>query len=287
MQLYAFDQNKQIIFARNASRQIDYVCPECNSIVRLRGGLHRQNHFYHLEVTRACRQSGKSLEHLNVQLFFLSTLPAGECVLEQRFPEINRIADVVWVHKKIVFEIQCSAISRTEVLERSQDYKSLGYEIIWILHDKRYNQKKITSAEEFLSSRLHYFTDINAAGEGVIYDQFSVLDKGLRLNRLKPLPIDLNHPMQISGGAKFKNRNVLEVVKRRLEESLLYFSNDLVDHSVSDLHSEYIQLALEAEINYALIKPSTVLGKLKFIFSHFIVRPYQLLFQIFLERACK
>ncbi len=286
MQLYAFDLDKQIIFARNASRHIDYVCPECNSIVRLRGGLHRQNHFYHFEITRACRQSSKSLEHLNAQLFFLSTLPAGECILEKRFPKINRIADVFWEQKKIVFEIQCSAISRTEVLERSQDYKSLGFEVIWILHDKRYNQKRITSAEVFLNSRLHYFTNINAAGEGVVYDQFSVLEKGVRLNHLKALPIDLNQPMQFPNRVDLKSKNLLGVVRRRLEGSTLYFSNDLVDLSFSDLQSEYIKLAFEAEISYAS-KPSTVLSKLKFVFSHYILRPYQLLFQILLERACK
>ena len=104
MQLYALDKNSIVISAKNASKHDRYRCLECQSNLRLRGGIHRQNHFYHLDSKRICRQSGKSMEHLQVQLFLQSQLSlTDDCLLEKRFEEINRIADVFWVSKKIVF----------------------------------------------------------------------------------------------------------------------------------------------------------------------------------------
>jgi competence protein CoiA len=288
MQLYAFDLEGQVIFARDASRQMDYFCPECKGVVRLRGGLHRQNHFYHLEATRSCRQSGKSLEHLNVQLFFLNAYPQGECSLELRFPEINRIADVFWISENIVFEIQCSPISRQEVQARNRDYKSLDLEVIWILHDKRYNQKRLTSMEDYLHHQPHYFTNINEDGEGIIYDQFSQLDKGYRVNRMLPLAVDVQQHKRMLEKVNAE-RKVLNVIKRRLDVSLGYFSNDLVDQCINlNLENDYIEKAFEAELASGITPiPKTLCNKLKFMFYQYVVRPYCLLFQLLLEKACK
>lgn len=302
MQLYAFDQKRQVIFARDALRQMDYLCPECSGVVRLRGGIHRQNHFYHLETVRACRQSGKSMEHLNVQLFLLDALPAGECALELRFPEIKRIADSVWMNQKIVFEIQCSPISRQEVEARSQDYQSLGFEVVWILHDKRYNQKRITAAEDFLHDRPHYFTNIDADGIGEIYDQFSQLDGGRRVNKLSPLGVDLTQPKSLEGTGKeghFPGK-MLHSIKQRLAHRSAYFEGDLVDQffrlhassgNLDDFLNAYFKAALKAEMAAgfsALSEPSnTLFEQLKAAFCRYVLRPYRLLFQLLLERACK
>ncbi|MBA3285957.1 MAG: hypothetical protein H0U27_12990, partial [Nitrosopumilus sp.] len=128
MQLYAFDIESKLISAKNALRQIDYFCPECKGYLRLRGGLHRQDHFYHSDFTPTCRQSVKSAEHLHTQLYILSQLPEKKCFMERRFPEINRIADICWESKKIIFEIQCSPISVEEIQERNRDYQSAGFE---------------------------------------------------------------------------------------------------------------------------------------------------------------
>lgn len=288
MQLYAFNKERQVIFARNASRQLDYFCPECSAIVRLRGGLHRQNHFYHLQTVENCRQSGKSIEHLNVQLFFLSILPAGECDLEKRFPEISRIADVFWINKKIVFEIQCSPISRQEVQERNQDYHRLGFEVIWILHDKRYNQKRLTAAEDFLHYRPHYFTNIDENGAGIIYDQFSILEKGFRTNCMPPLPVDVADLKRDE--RKIKNEDIkLNLIKKRLEVSPSYFSRDLIDHCLNlNLPNDYIEKAREIEIDSGLgIVSNTLFDRFKFLLAQYIIRPYHLLFQLLLEKACK
>lgn len=294
MQLYAFDGNDRLISAKDALKQIDYFCPECRGLVHLRGGFHRQNHFYHLEAVHACRQSGKSLEHINVQLFFLKVLPQGDCVLEQHFTGINRIADVVWTSRQLVFEIQCSSISHSEVLARNRDYERLGYEVVWILHDRRFNQKRLTAAEYFLHGLPHYFTNISERGEGHIYDQFSLLEGGLRLHPSKAFPVDVSAPKHYvassAGGAEL----TFELVKLRLQNKALYFTRDLVDHYLN-LNAEAeaegcIQAALRIEENNRKLLPvhsNAVFAGLKRAFWSYVVRPYRLLFQLLLERACK
>jgi competence CoiA-like predicted nuclease len=153
---------------------------ECGKIVRRRGGKNRQDHFYHLKPDPACRQCQKSLHHLQVQWYLYHLLPDGECVLEKRFPEISRIADAVWEKKKLVFEVQCSPIPQAEVRQRNHDYQSLGYTVVWILHERRFHQRKISAVEEWLQGKPHYFTNFDAAGNGQIYDHLQVYERGMR-----------------------------------------------------------------------------------------------------------
>lgn len=158
MQLFAFNTRNQLVSANHAQKQNDYSCIECGSIVRLRGGLHRQKHFYHLKPDRLCRQSQKSLVHIQVQKSLQEILPRGECFLERRFPGIKRIADVVWEPRKIVFEVQCSGITAEEIASRNRDYFGVGYKVVWILHEKRFNKWKVSASERFLREHPHYFT---------------------------------------------------------------------------------------------------------------------------------
>ncbi len=289
MQLYAYDRDKKLIFAKDAFKQMDYYCLECEGSLRRRGGFHRKDHFYHLDALRECRQNGKTHEHLNVQLYILHVLPEGECFLEKRFPKINRIADVVWEDKKLIFEIQCSPISSNEVYERNQDYKKAGYEVVWILHDKRFNQKRLTGAEHFLHSLPHYFTNMNVEGKGEIYDQFSIMDKGLRLNRLKPLPINVREPKFVEQEFKDGKDVGLQLARRRLLKSSLYFSCDLIDRYFNrgDAEDPYIKEAEKFEMVSVGRKNETVFEILKKRFFQYVVKPYQLMLQFFLERACK
>src|SRR5262249_7520278 len=127
--------------------------------------------------------SGKSLVHLQTQRYIQKELPG--CQLEKRFPSVNRIADVVCEEKKLVFEIQCSYITAREIEERNIDYSSLGYRVIWILHDRLYNQFHLTAAEYFLESSPRYFANIDEEGNGYIYDQWDWIEKGRRLKTME------------------------------------------------------------------------------------------------------
>lgn len=186
MQLYALNGHVPVL-ASEAVKQKNYHCPECHNLVRLRGGLHRQFHFYHLQARPSCRQHLKSLPHLQLQLHLKSLIPNSS--LEKPFPSIGRIADVSWDAQRIVFEIQCSPISEEEAKARCEDYSRAGYTAVWILYDRQFNRRNLSAAENFLRSRLCYF-----AHGTYVYDQIEVIREGTRLYRGPQLPVNLTLP---------------------------------------------------------------------------------------------
>jgi hypothetical protein len=110
--------------------------------------------------------------HRNVQLFLIEQLGKKVCSMEYHFPDINRIADVAFHPKKIVFEIQLSPISEQLALERTLDYWSIGWHVIWLLHAKEFGKRVASSFEKGLFAIPHYFTDIMFRG-GTVWDELS------------------------------------------------------------------------------------------------------------------
>lgn len=290
MQLFALDSDKKLVFAEQAAKQCDYMCIECNQAVRVRGGPHRQTHYYHL-VQSHCRQSEKSMQHIQAQLYLFDLLPKDEVQLEMRFPQINRIADVVWTEKRLIFEIQCSPISASEVMERNSDYGAQGYQVVWILHDNRFNQWRLSAAEQFLRGAPYYFTNINAEGKGVIYDQFDITLNGLRKHMLFSLPVSLDQPLSFKNHKTTLLKPIPKAVQQRISSWPMGFKGDLVDSCFSLDNSDYLGKMLKAEAEMAKLELSSPelswRDKLQYYLWYSIVRPYRLLFQILLERSCK
>ncbi len=200
MQIYAFNEKRNLICASRACRHQNYFCLECRGIVHLRGGEWRRLHFYHISPHERCALAKKSLIHLQVQYALQKMLSPEEVLLEQRFREINRIADVVWPAKKLIFEVQCSPISAREIEARNNDYQQIGYFVVWIFHDRRFNRYKLTSAEYYLLPHPHYFTNINILGNGLVYDQWAFIRNGQRVKRTPRFPIYLKQLRPLNRG---------------------------------------------------------------------------------------
>ncbi len=221
MHLYALDENGHSIEASIASKQYNYKCMECFGPVRVRSGLIRQPHFFHLERPENCRQHGKSLEHLTIQLHLQQALPPGDAILEMRFPSINRIADVAWLSQKLVFEVQCSPISPLEIQERTFQYAKVGYQVVWIFHDQQFNRNRKSGAEG-VCRKPYYYTNMTGEGDGFIYDQMKKKFKGVKY------PIDLSKPKRFSSGTLYFQGDItdLQVLEKRKSFMLfnLYFA---------------------------------------------------------------
>ena len=196
MQLFAQDKGEPVS-SDQAIKGKDYTCFECKGVLRVKEGLYRRRHFFHMARSPLCRHSQKSLVHLAVQRRILEILSEENLFLEHPFPQINRIADVFWEAKKIIFEVQCSYISLKEVKERMADYASLGCRVIWILHSARFNRKTLSAAEHFLRPSHAYFTSIDENGKGIIYDQYEIFSLGRRIMRGSALVIDLKKPLKM------------------------------------------------------------------------------------------
>jgi competence protein CoiA len=284
MQLLAHSKEGKVVNAQRAHKQKTYRCLECGGQVRVRGGIHRQLHFYHLEPTISCRQHQKGMSHLQVQSYLLHRFGESDCSLEYRMPEINRIADVVWLSQKIVFEIQCSPISALEVRQRNADYQKLGWTVVWILHDRRFNQIRHSAAEAELRHSPHYFTNMNGEGVGLIYDQFDHLAKGRRLHRLPYLPINVVALKKIESSLA-RNKALPRLVQRRIQSWRLYLADDLTDLALEgEKRKDYLDkvLQLESQINSELraSKPASS-------FLNRLVVMYKSCLFYFLENATK
>lgn len=279
MQLYAFNEQNRIVSASQANRHHDYACLECRGKVRLRGGIHKQKHFFHLTLTENCSQRRKGMVHLQIQRIIEQLLPPGECFLERRFPEIGRIADVAWESQKIIFEVQCSGMHEHEALMRNRDYLKVGYQVVWILHDSRYNRWRISAVEEALTDSPHYYTNIDAEGRGCIYDQWRQNAKGLCQARLPSLAIDLRYPFRSLTGIESE----LQLIIRRKNNWRLHFQGDLLD-AVKQKNDAYLLKAAEKE---ALLienkQKTTFFGKT----LQFFVRSYHIGLKFFIEVSCR
>jgi competence protein CoiA len=280
MHLYALDNQGKIIPVHKASKQQDYYCFECAGAVRLRSGKQRTPHFYHLKPPSNCRQNGKSLTHLQIQLHIQSILPSCDCQLEYHFPLIKRIADVVWFSKKLIFEVQCSNILPDEIMTRNSDYGSLGYQVIWVLHDLKFNQWKISAVEYSLQKFPHYYTNINDEGQGCIYDQFYLIHSGTRAERQQILHINLNQPLMHDFSPQNKIYTFPPIINDRLSYWPIHFKGDLLDQDLENLK-------LPLTDNFEKNNPSNLLYYIKKLLFHCIIRPYDCIFKMLLEKACK
>ncbi|MGM0440735.1 MAG: competence protein CoiA [Chlamydiota bacterium] len=227
MQIYAFDEKRQIIPADLAKKQRDYYCIECLGRLRVRSTSRRRAHYFHLSTPGACRHQGKGATHHAIQAYIQQRLPEGQVFLEKPFPDINRIADICWPSEGLIFEIQCSYIKAAEVRQRNIDYSRLGYKVVWILHEKTFYKPYPTAAELFLSDSPYYFTNIDKEGLGVIYDHFYIYHQGRRHNPRLRQAVDLLYPQFLS------NPDILpstpNFIKRRLSSWSIYFAGDHCD----------------------------------------------------------
>jgi competence protein CoiA len=82
-----------------------------------------------------------------------------------------------------------SPISADEVQKRNRDYSRIGYKVIWILHDRQFNRSRMTAAETHLRHSPHYFTNINAFGKGIFYDQYALVRFKRRIKRSNRFPV--------------------------------------------------------------------------------------------------
>jgi hypothetical protein len=140
--------------------------------------------------------------HKAVQEVVLSHIPSGEGFLEQPLP--GHFADVAWLKMGLIFEIQCSSIRVQEVEKRIKDYNSFGYQVVWILHQKLFNQRFLSPSELYLREKgICYFTNITIDKQGIIYDQFEKIQGLTRTYRSSPFPVDVGKPLLKKGKLSF------------------------------------------------------------------------------------
>lgn len=263
MARFATNSQGKLVDALHAHPSQKYCCRECGSPVALRGGTHKQLHFYHLHTTSQCRSAGKGALHLAIQQQLIASLPKDEASLEKQFSSINRISDVAWNPKKILFEVQCSPISQEEITARNQDYRSLGYEVVWILHLNRYGKGTLSPAELALQNQPHYYTSLNTIGKGAIYQRIPLL-KNRELSQWITIgPVDLSRPISYNP---------------------LSFHGDL-HWELTHNHNTPLQKLLSRWQRKEKLRKTLL--PLFLLYEKLLARPYRILLQLALESNCR
>ncbi len=132
------------------------------------------------EPSDARFRMAKSSLHRDIQLFLCNYYSGEDLLMEKKFPSIKRTADLVLLKQKKVFEVQTSLIGIKELLERERDYRSLGYEITWLLYDKIfYCEPPLLVTRVFSSKNTYYFS---------FHNEKLFLFRNLDL---EPVPVDL------------------------------------------------------------------------------------------------
>lgn len=291
MQLYSLDDNNQFVSAAAARKGCDYRCMECGGAVRVRSGLHRRPHFFHKELSAACRLNGKSMAHLQTQLHLAALLPAGETALEWRSDTLARIADVVWFPAKLVFEVQCSFITAQEILERTNDWGQAGFQVIWILHDTRFNKWRLSAAEAALAAIPHYYTNIDNEGEGIIYDQCDRIDGGLRYTEYGPLPVNAAAPRPFYRelAEHAPKEGIPSRIAQRIYSRPIALEGDLLDRWMAEPSHPELQKLWQEELTTAepVKHPTGLIKKIYTFWQRYVVNSYLALLRVLLEKASR
>ncbi|MDN3504535.1 MAG: competence protein CoiA family protein [Rhabdochlamydiaceae bacterium] len=214
-----------LISIEEAVKGIDYKCPECHTLLRFKKGVYYKPHFYHVNG-QSCSKNGA--EHIAVQARIKKLIPSAQ--LEKAFNQVQRIADVCYEEKKIIFEVQCSPITAEELLARNRDYEAMDYTVIWIFHTKRYNRGRLKPSEKIARNQLAYYTDITAGGKGQIFDMAG-FGRSFLAKREK-YPVDLSRVKECSNIRAPKT--LFKTLKKRLLQKY-YFSGDLLDLAIHEI----------------------------------------------------
>lgn len=180
MPLYALNEGhwQHISEALKGGR---YRCPECDCPFIVKKGVKTAPHFAHKKTMRNCRLFSRGENHMLAKKFLESLFADKNPILERPFPSIRRIADICIESEKLIFEVQCSAIPKSQAKKRMRDYSSIGYRLLWILDDARYNKRILRPEEETLREHGALFLSVK---KGILYEQREIL-RGKRREKLE------------------------------------------------------------------------------------------------------
>ena len=158
----ARDENGHLVNAlENELVKQAYYCPACGTSVRMRKGKNVRTHFAH-ESLKKCDffHENEGPEHLeNKEHLFYWARESDEVEMEYPIPELKQIADI-FINKQLALEVQCSPISCELLRERSNGYRRLGIQVLWLLGEKLWVKERLTQLQRdflYFSNNMGFY----------------------------------------------------------------------------------------------------------------------------------
>lgn len=126
-----------------------YTCPACGGQIHLRQGPSVRTHFAH-KFLKDCDFffENESPEHLaNKESLYHWLKKETKVQLEYPLSELKQIADV-FVNGNLALEVQCSPLPQKVLKERSEGYRSQGYQVLWLLGQKLWLKERLTRLQQ-------------------------------------------------------------------------------------------------------------------------------------------
>lgn len=126
-----------------------YTCPACGGQIHLRQGPSVRTHFAHKSL-KDCDFffENESPEHIaNKESLYHWLKKETKVQLEYPLSELKQIADV-FVNGNLALEVQCSPLPQKVLKERSEGYRSQGYQVLWLLGQKLWLKERLTRLQQ-------------------------------------------------------------------------------------------------------------------------------------------
>ncbi|MFS9174960.1 competence protein CoiA [Streptococcus parasanguinis] len=183
-----------------------FYCLACHSQVRLKNGSVLRPHFAHVELQHCpYHHEAESFEHLELKASLYDwASKESKTEVESYLADFQQIADLLVVDKNLALEVQCSSLSLERLKERSDAYRSHGYQVYWLLGKKLWLKERLTK----LQAGFLYFSQ----NRGFHLWELDLTKKELRLQYLihEDLRGRLHYQTEIF---PFGQRSLLEVLR--------------------------------------------------------------------------
>jgi competence protein CoiA len=178
--LTAIDENKKIVNLLEVdAKQLagKYFCPSCNSELFIKNGEIKISHFAHKSLMNCDLWiENESEQHLGLKKILYQWFKKTDKVeIETYLPELNQRPDLL-VNDKIAIEIQCSHLPIKRLKERTVNYQSHGYKVLWLMGKDLWLKEQMTK----LQRNLVYFSE----NRGFYYWELDFQAQKLRLKSL-------------------------------------------------------------------------------------------------------
>ena len=127
------------VYAGNAAKGLDYICPGCRRSLILRKGAVRIHHFAHRPPVTCLWGIGETAAHLAAKELMREVFLGRSLVAEAEWPIASlagdRRADVYvedMVAGKLAIELQHTPISREAIAARTRSYLAAGIAVFWV-----------------------------------------------------------------------------------------------------------------------------------------------------------
>ncbi|AYG00760.1 competence protein CoiA [Lactococcus allomyrinae] len=173
------EKNKLVNLLESSPEELtgQYFCPACKTEVVLKNGNIKITHFAH-KTLQNCESwtENESVQHLTLKKILYRWFKKSEKVeVEKYLPELKQTPDLL-VNDKIAIEVQCSSLSLKRLKERTENYQTHGYSVIWLMGKKLWLSHQLTE----LQKNLMYFSE----NRGFYFWELDLERKKLRLKSL-------------------------------------------------------------------------------------------------------